>query len=165
MTTSPHHNPRVLSSPPLFVLNPLSWTSAAASDHNGAQATRRCRSWGGVRSSPSPSLRYVLYTSLRVPPPFDPSLSLALGHHARLCFCTQVSHITAGGCLCLSGVAGFGKRSVAAGVDTNAYYFFLHTDIPPLDFALVESLNTWTLGRHLLMQQLLCMHAESGFHG
>jgi hypothetical protein len=65
-STSPHLTPRILSSSLLFVLHPLSWSSAAASDCNGAEATRRCRSWGGVLRW-SLSLRYVLYTLLLFP--------------------------------------------------------------------------------------------------
>ena len=66
---------------------------------------------GGVQLS----LRYVLYTLLHFPP--RPSPDPVLTHHARPCFYTQVSHITAEGWLCLSR----GGRSVA-GVDTNAYF-------------------------------------------
>jgi hypothetical protein len=93
----------------------------------------------------------VTVTSLRCPP--RPSPVPALAHHARPCFCTQVSHITAGGCLCLSRGVQLGERS-EAGVDTNAC-FFLYTDIPPLDFALVDSFNTWTLGRPCLYDNSL----------
>ena len=51
--------------------------------------------------------------------PTRPSPDPALAHHARPCFCTQVSHMTAEGCLCLSSAVG--ERS-AAGVDTYPYF-------------------------------------------
>jgi hypothetical protein len=106
MATRPHPSSQRLLSSPLFDLHPLSWTWAAASDCNGAQATWRCRSWEVYNRYHESTIRTVHFVAF---PPLDPPLIRPFAHHARPCFYTQVSHIKAEGCLCLS--RGVGKKT------------------------------------------------------
>ncbi|KAI0285818.1 hypothetical protein BGY98DRAFT_242130 [Russula aff. rugulosa BPL654] len=63
--------------------------------------------------------RYLLYTCC-IPPPLrvEPPIIWPVAHHARLCFYTQVSHITAETVLCSSRGVGEGGGRGEAGVDT-----------------------------------------------
>jgi hypothetical protein len=133
----------ILSSP-LFNLHPLSWTWAAAGDCNGAQATWRCRSWEVYNRHHESTIRTVHFVAF---PPLDPPLIRPFAHHARPCFYTQVSHIKAEGCLCLS--RGFGKKTdVRSRVDlgrctivTRSLRYVLYTLLhspPPLDPPLIR---------------------------
>ena len=104
--------PHPLLFSPLLDLHPLSLTWTAASDFNGGQVTWRCRSWEVYDHHYD---TYCTLCSIFAP---RPSPDPALAHHPRPCFCTQVSHMTAEGCLCLSR-GGWGKKG--SGCTTSRY--------------------------------------------
>jgi hypothetical protein len=104
----PSSQSRILSSP---LLSPL--PSSIFTLHRGpgqlpvTALTRRPH--GGVdfgRCTIITTIRTVHFVAF---PPLDPAPDPVLAHHARPCFYTQVSHITAEGCLCVSR-GGWGKK-------------------------------------------------------
>jgi hypothetical protein len=92
--------------PLITVPHPLLSSLSIVDPGNGAQATWRCRSWEVY------DCHYDTYCTLCCISPLRPSPDPVLAHHARPCFYTQVSHITAEGCLCLSRGEGEGAWRV-----------------------------------------------------
>ena len=91
-----------------------------------------------------------------VSPP-RPSPDPALAYHARLCFCTQVSHLTAEGCLGLSSVVG--ERSVA-GVDTYPYFSTQISSSRLRPRRLIQHMGGWT---SLATATTSCLHPRVQF--
>jgi len=83
----------------------------------------------------------------------------ALAHHARPCFCMQVSHITAGGCFCVCR-GGLVERRSVAGVDTDGLLLSLHR-YPPPSLSTLPSSSHSTRGRWDVLAHTTspCLHA------
>jgi len=135
-----------------LTLHLLSWTWAAASDCNGAQAIWRCRPWE-VYDRHHDYDTYCTLCCISLP---RPSPDPALAQHARSCFCTQASRITVEGCLRLS--RGVGERR-AGGVPVDATRYF-STQISPSRFhprRLIQHMGAWA---NLADATIPCLHAR-----
>ena len=156
MSTFPHH-----PSPPSLFLSP-SFSSIFTVYRGPAllplpAMARRPHRGVDLLLSPCtiPTVHLLRSTPLRVEPPIQP-----VAHHARLCFYTQVSHITAETVLCSSRGVGEGGGRGGAGVDTNTWFSQTRT-FPSRHRP--RRCKTWRHGRALLMRQLLVTMQESGF--